>query len=199
MAFVKEGTQFDRKTGKWTELFECEAESDIADIPECCPGSTAKVLQTGALYTMSNMNTWVPQGCAAFVQPDWNQNDPAAADYVKNRPPFIPAVYNVISLDYNAKTWSAVDETGASLSFQSLDERVRRKTQTYGDGGRLGLQSTDTGCLYMLSEANIYGNDKGNGLSEIFISYGRVVIKSDGTFTLQWFSSNAIDGIVEEL
>lgn len=138
-------------------------------------------------------------GSGSGVQPDWNQNDPAAADYVKNRPPFIPTVYNVISLDYNAKTWSAVDETGASLSFQSLDERVRRKTQTYGDGGRLRLQSTDTGCLYMLSEADIYGNDTGNGLSEIFISYGCAVIKSDGTFTFRRFSSNAIDGIVMEV
>lgn len=60
MAFVKEGTQFDRKTGKWTELFECEAESDLSELPACNPMSQCYVRETGKTYAVNKFGQWGP-------------------------------------------------------------------------------------------------------------------------------------------
>ena len=60
MAFVKEGTQFDRKTGKWTELFECEVESDLSELPACNPMSRCYVYETKKFYAVNKFGQWGP-------------------------------------------------------------------------------------------------------------------------------------------
>lgn len=60
MAFVKGGTQFDRKTGKWTELFECEVESDLSELPACNPMSRCYVRETKKFYAVNKFGQWGP-------------------------------------------------------------------------------------------------------------------------------------------
>ena len=85
MAFIKKYQTF-LSENKWTEHFEAEFERDIADLPDCVPGSTCRVLESGNTYEVGNNGYWC---LPSSLQADWNQNDPAAADYVKNRPCYI--------------------------------------------------------------------------------------------------------------
>lgn len=40
----------------------CDTEADVANLPKCCPGSTAVVVATGNLYVVNASYQWVKFG-----------------------------------------------------------------------------------------------------------------------------------------
>lgn len=67
----------------YVKSFLCHYESDVAELPECCVGSNAKVSETNSEYVVSSSGKWVTRGKAIeeggmlggstskYAQPDW--------------------------------------------------------------------------------------------------------------------------------
>lgn len=49
-------------TNVYKKNFICDSEADIANLPECLPGSQAVVVTTGALYVVNASGDWVKFG-----------------------------------------------------------------------------------------------------------------------------------------
>lgn len=48
----------------YVKSFLCHYESDVAELPECCVGSSAKVSETNNEYVVSSSGKWVTRGKA---------------------------------------------------------------------------------------------------------------------------------------
>lgn len=58
MAFKMIHSEWDPAIGRQKE-FILDAETDVAKLPECVPGSTALVCATGNVYIVNASGTWV--------------------------------------------------------------------------------------------------------------------------------------------
>lgn len=64
--------------------YEVDTERDMQeiDVANAPMGSRCYIINVGSTYVLNSNKEWKP---VDIVQPDWNQNDPSAKDYVKNR------------------------------------------------------------------------------------------------------------------
>ena len=69
--------------------YEVDTERDMQeiDVANAPMGSRCYIINIGSTYVLNSNKEWklVPTGGGDGVQSDWNQNDPSAKDYVKNR------------------------------------------------------------------------------------------------------------------
>lgn len=79
----------------YVKTFLLHTEEDLKHMPRCSVGSRATVSETDNEYVKTSDGWMLLCDCdedggqgagGGGVQPDWNQNDQNAADYVKNRP-----------------------------------------------------------------------------------------------------------------
>ena len=74
-------------TFNMVKRFVIDSFNEICDIDtsQLSPGSTAFDISSNKTYMLNNKKQWI-QIQVGGSQPDWNQNDEAAADYIKNKP-----------------------------------------------------------------------------------------------------------------
>ena len=131
------------------------------------------------------------------VQPDWNQNDETAADYVKNRPFYASAVETVL---VEESTVSFVEHNGLYMAgFDSTFEAtVGEAYKVYWDGTAYECTCVDFEgnlCIGNLSIANI-GSDTGEPFF-IQVHNGQgIIIGTPDTSASHTFS---ISGIAQEV
>ena len=67
-------------------IYEADTEEDMntIDLQSIPMGSKCHIINNGKWYMLNSNGKW--KAMPKQVQPDWNQNDDTAADYVKNRP-----------------------------------------------------------------------------------------------------------------
>lgn len=105
----------------YVKEFLLHTEEDLKNMPRCSVGSKATVSETDNEY-VKTVDGWMllcdcdedggTGGGSGGVQPDWNQNDPNAADYVKNR-----------------THWEASDGTVYPLDFKFLPHGMTTQQQ----------------------------------------------------------------------
>lgn len=106
----------------YVKTFLLHTEEDLKDMPPCSVGSMATVAETDNEYVKTN-DGWKllcdcdedgGTGAGGAAQPDWDQNDPTAADYVKNRTHYTEIVeeYATLTLTtYSGGTYADVSFT----------------------------------------------------------------------------------------
>ena len=78
-------------TFNMVKRFVIDSFSEIYDIDtsQLSPGSTAFDISSNKTYMLNNKKQWIQVQVntgGGGSQPDWSQNDEAAADYIKNKP-----------------------------------------------------------------------------------------------------------------
>ena len=78
-------------TFNMVKRFVIDSFNEIYDIDtsQLSPGSTAFDMSSNKTYMLNNKKQWIQVQVntgGGGSQPDWNQNDEAAADYIKNKP-----------------------------------------------------------------------------------------------------------------
>lgn len=62
MAIVQTKREYCECQEDYTYEYLCDTEEDIADLPTCCPQSTALVCSTGDVYVVNASGKWVKFG-----------------------------------------------------------------------------------------------------------------------------------------
>lgn len=98
----------------YVKEFLLHTEEDLKNMPRCSVGSKAIVSETDNEYVKTN-DGWMllcdcdedggqgAGGGGGGVQPDWNQSDETAADYVKNRTHYTDYPYGGLVIDKNVE------------------------------------------------------------------------------------------------
>ena len=78
-------------TFNMVKKFVIDSFNEIYDIDtsQLSPGSTAFDISSSKTYMLNNKKQWIQVQVntgGGGSQPDWSQNDEAAADYIKNKP-----------------------------------------------------------------------------------------------------------------
>ena len=78
-------------TFNMVKRFVIDSFNEIYDIDtsQLSPGSTAFDISSNKTYMLNNKKQWIQVQVntgGGGSQPDWSQNDEAAADYIKNKP-----------------------------------------------------------------------------------------------------------------
>ena len=97
------------------------------------------------------------------AQPDWNQNDSTAADYVKNRPFYTGAPVETVLVEES--TVSFTDDGGIYLAeFESTFEATVGETyKVYWDGTVYECTCVDMGEVYTIGNLSIVGAGSDTG------------------------------------
>lgn len=97
---------------------------------------------------------------AASVQPDWNQNDPKAKDYVKNRPGGYIVNHPALNIEWDGVIGDRVTVDLDGMKAVKVSDEIPKIEQL--DGGTLGIKNDDTSSTITISDRMII--DYGDGI-----------------------------------
>ena len=127
------------------------------------------------------------------VQPDWNQNDETAADYVKNRPFYTDAVETVLVEE------STVSFEGGFSEFQSTFEATVGETyKVYWDGTAYECPCVDIENNLCIGNPSILGKGSDTGEPFVMVIYNSQAIVL-GTLDTSDSHTFSISGFTEEV
>lgn len=58
MSFKKTGSHYDKNLKEWLEHFEADCNTDMQALPQCNPGSTCYIKETGKTVTVADNGVW---------------------------------------------------------------------------------------------------------------------------------------------
>ena len=158
---------------------DTEEDMNTIDLQGVPMGSKCYIINDGKWYMLNSEGKWeaMPEAMPKQVQPDWNQNDDTAADYIKNKPliviPFKPAGKSYLTFSsLNGFTLKVNDAT--KHWDGTLEYFASNKTWTVWDGTTT-LSSIDSDGEYVLYLRGT-GNTVITGNSE---SYNWILIGTD--------------------
>ncbi len=97
---------------------------------------------------------------AASVQPDWNQNDPKAKDYVKNRPGGYIVNYPALNIEWDGVIGDRVSVDINGTEFVKVSDEIPKVEQLIG--GTVTIKMGDASDTVAITEKSI--EDYGDGI-----------------------------------
>lgn len=102
---------------------------------------------------------------AASVQPDWNQNDPKAKNYVKNRPGGYIVNYPALSIEWDGVIGDRVSVDIENMKFVKVSDEIPKAEQLVG--GTVSVTTSDVPDTITITDDMI--KDYGDGIYRIMI------------------------------
>ena len=96
----------------------------------------------------------------ATSTPDWNQNNPTASDYIKNRPGGYTVNYPALNIEWDGVIGDRVSVDAAGMKFIKVSDEIPKAKRLVG--GILTLKNGDESHTYTIPDG--YVNDFGNGI-----------------------------------
>ena len=91
---------------------------------------------------------------------DWNQNNPTASDYIKNRPGGYTANYPALNIEWDGVIGDRVSVDVAGMKLVKVSDEIPKIEQL--DGGAVGIKNDDTSSTITISDGMII--DFGDGI-----------------------------------
>ena len=98
----------------------------------------------------------------ATSTPDWNQNDPTASDYIKNRPGGYTVNYPAINIEWNGVIGDRVSVDIVSMKYVKVSDEIPKVERfvggivTFSGGGESGTLTIDDKLIKNFGDS-IYG------------------------------------------
>ena len=115
------------------------------------PGDILVKTETGS--------AWEKQEPATST-PDWNQNDPAASDYIKNRPGGYTVIYPALNIEWDGVIGDRVSVDIDNTKYVKVSDEIPKVEQLVG--GTVTVKIGDEHHTLNLDDKDIY--DFGNGI-----------------------------------
>lgn len=115
------------------------------------PGDILVKTETGS--------AWEKQEPATST-PDWNQNDPTARDYIKNRPGGYTVNYPALNIEWDGVIGDRASVDLAGMKLVKVSGEIPKVEQL--DGGAVGIKNGDTSSTITISDRMII--DYGDGI-----------------------------------
>ena len=115
------------------------------------PGDILVKTETGS--------AWQKQEPATST-PDWNQNDPTASDYIKNRPGGYTVNYPALNIEWDGVIGDRVSVDAGGMKFVKVSDEIPKAEQLVG-GTLVGKQG-DTSVTINIADGMVY--DYGDGI-----------------------------------
>ena len=160
-------------TFNMVKKFVIDSFNEIYDIDtsQLSPGSTTFDISSNKTYMLNNKKQWIQvqvgTGGSGDVQSDWNQNDSAAADYVKNRPfytgdPKEDVLFNG-SFVFTMIGMGPMGEKGVYNGVTDFSSEIGQMYQVSWDGAVYSCVGTEYNSLIALGNLSImnFGSDTG--------------------------------------
>ena len=160
-------------TFNMVKKFVIDSFNEIYDIDtsQLSPGSTAFDISSSKTYVLNNKKQWIQvqvgTGGSGDVQPDWNQNDETAANYVKNRPFYTgDPTENVLfngSFVFTIIRMGPMGERGVYNGVTDFSPEIGQTYQVSWDGTVYSCVGTEYNSLVALGNLSImnFGSDTG--------------------------------------
>jgi len=163
--------------------------------------SVGQIAKITAVDSSGKPTAWeavdMPSGGGGQVQPDWNQNDSTAADYVKNRPFYTSDPVETVLVEES--TVSFTDDGGIYMGQlkSTFSATVGETYKVSWDGTTYESTCADSNGAYTIGNLSISG--EGSDTGEPFIIY----VEADGVIIYTTDTSDShtfsISGIVEPI
>ena len=115
------------------------------------PGDILVKTETGS--------AWEKQEPATST-PDWNQNDPTASDYIKNRPGGYTVNYPALNIEWDGVIGDRVPVDAAGMKFVKVSDEIPKVEQLVG--AIVTIKIGDDYPTFDVYDKDIY--DYGNGI-----------------------------------
>lgn len=96
----------------------------------------------------------------ATSTPDWNQNDPTARDYVKNRPGGYTVNYPVLNIEWDGVIGDKVTVDFEGIKFVKVSDEIPKIEQLVG--GTIVGKENDKSVTISITDGRVY--DSGDGI-----------------------------------
>lgn len=137
-------------------------------------------------------------GGGGGVQPDWNQNDSTAANYVKNRPFYTGDPVETVLVEESTVSFAAEDGVYMGVLKSTFVPTVGETYKVSWDGTTYESTCVNFNSLQVIGNLSIMGigSDTGEPFLVIVPNSGRIQIATSDTSTSHTFS---ISGFVREV
>ena len=115
------------------------------------PGDILVKTETGS--------AWEKQEPATST-PDWNQNDPTARDYIKNRPGGYTVNNPALNIEWDGVIGDRVSVDVNGMNYVKISDEIPKVEQLVG--GTIGIKNDDTSSTITISDGMII--DYGDGI-----------------------------------
>lgn len=159
-------------------IYEADTEEDMnsIDIQSIPMGSKCHIINDDKWYMLNSDGKW--KAMPKQVQPDWNQNDDTAADYVKNRPFYTGDSVETVLVEESTVTFEYNAEGGMYIAeFPSTFEATVGETyKIHWDSTVYECTSVDVNGRAFIGNLSIAGAGPDTGEPFIMIALINVIM-----------------------
>ena len=151
------------------KYFTCDAKSDLdgislVDVPI---GSEAYCILEEESYILDSNKQWhkkeIGEDITGQVQPDWNQNDNTAADYVKNRPFYTGDPVETVLVEESVVTFADAGGLYQGQFLTTFEATVGETYKVYWDGAAYESACVDYRDYIAIGNLSIAGAGSDTG------------------------------------